>query len=340
MTDDPFVSASDTPKSDESEVRRDRYGRYLLPPLMNASGKEVPRTRATTFCKSVSDTFGLMQWSNRMVAKGVALRPDLYALASATDVTDKKTFDKLAEDAKQAAGATSAASLGTALHSFTEAVDRGEDPEVPLQWKADIEAYKKLMIDAALEIPLWGIERIVTVERFGIAGTFDRLAKVTKQLEVGPYVLEPGDWVILDVKTGKDLKYAFNEISIQLALYAHADAMWNGTEIQFEDMPDVRQDVGLVVHLPVGKGQAELYALDIESGWNAAELCEQVRNWRKVRGLAHKVSGVGNASWEDRINSAQSRQELSAIWNEASAAGQWTSKLEKMGKARLTEIER
>ena len=334
---DPFVSADSTPKVDDSPVKRDRYGRYLLPLPKDPSGKPVPWTRATTFCKSVSDTFGLMQWSNRMVAKGVAMRQDLYALASATDVNDKRTMDKLCEDAKSAAGATAAASLGTALHSFTEAVDRGEDPEVPLQWKKDIEAYRRLKAEFALEIPAWAIERIITVEKYGIAGTFDRIIKITKKIEIGDWTLNPGDWVVGDVKTGKDLRYGFNEIAIQLALYANADAIWNGDEGEYEEMPDVRKDVALVIHLPVGKGEATLYALDTEAGWQGAELCAKVREWRKLRGIATEAKS--SSSWENRIESATSREDLSAIWREASAAGEWTSELEKLGKLRLQKLD-
>lgn len=336
---DPFVSASSTPQVDDSPVQRDRYGRYMLPSLRDPNGKPVPWTRATTFCKSVADTFGLMQWSNRMVAKGVATRPDLYALASATDVNDKRTMDKLCEDAKNAAGATAAASLGTALHSFTEAVDRGEDPEVPLQWKDDIAAYKSLKEEYALDIPSWAIERIITVEKYGIAGTFDRIIRATKRISFAnsDLVIEPGDWVIGDVKTGKDLKYGFNEIAIQLALYAHADAIWNGAEGVYEEMPDVRKDVALVVHLPAGKKRADLYGVDIETGWQGAELCARVREWRKLRGVAN-LADSDKPSWKDLILQASSREDLSAVWRKASAAGEWTSELEALGKGRLQKL--
>lgn len=336
---DSFVSAEE-PQKDNSEVDRDEYGRYKIPPFTDPEGKPIPHTRVTTFCKTVVDTYALTQWEKRMVAKGVALKQELYALAAATPLDDKKTLDRLTDDAKSAAGAGSAASLGTALHSFTEQVDRGEDPEVPSQWKKDIEAYKDLVQSAGIEIPEWGIERRIVVSRFTIAGTLDRLVKLHKDLNVKvngeDFHLPAGTWVIGDVKTGKTLKYSWQEISIQLATYANADAMWNGSEQQFEDLPDVNKDIALVIHLPVGKGKASLHGVDIASGWEAAALCSKVRNWRKNRNLASEIPVT--VSWEDQIRAATSRRDLSKIWEKASRAGEWTTDLENLGQDRLKEI--
>jgi hypothetical protein len=57
----------------------DHLKRYLLPDPVTG-GKDVPWTRVSTYAKSISDMYGLTQWEKRMVAKGVGLRSDLYAL--------------------------------------------------------------------------------------------------------------------------------------------------------------------------------------------------------------------------------------------------------------------
>lgn len=252
------------------EPERDRWGRYVLPDP--ETGEKRSWTRATTFAKSVAETSALTKWQCRMVAKGVATRPDLYALAASTDVGNKAKLDKIAEDAKDAVAASSGANLGTALHAFTEQVDAGQAVAVPKPWDADIEAYRVKMRQAGIQVDPKHIERIVVVPELGVAGTLDRI------------VIPPAR--IGDVKTGKDLSYSWGEIAIQLALYAHAAAMWD--DGAYLPMPDVDQDTALVVHLPVGKARCDLYEVDIAAGWQAALMCRDVRAWRARRDLARE----------------------------------------------------
>lgn len=351
----PFES-TDEAKSDDG-VKRDRWGRYLLPKYTRiglAKGKEIGHTRATTFCKSISDTFVLSQWGARMAIKGLAMRPDLYALTAATGLDDRDKLNSIVEDAKAAAGAKSAASLGTALHSFTEQVDRGENPVVPDPWDKDVSAYTALVQAAGITFLPDHVERIVVVDTYGVAGTFDRIGQLTKDLTVKlptrTVVLKAGTWVIVDLKTGRDLSYGMNEISTQLALYANADAMWNGETGEYEKLPDLNRDVALVIHLPVGKAKAELIGVDIKVGWQAAQLCAHVRDWRKVRGISASIA-VGEVeldstestivrptTWEEKVRSATSKTELSALWTEATKAGEWTPFLAQLGKEQLTKF--
>jgi hypothetical protein len=300
-----------------------------------------------------SDMNGIMKWKMRYVAKGVATRNDLYALAAATDLNDKNTFDKLTEAAFESAGGSSAASTGTALHSFTEQVDEGYEPQVPDIWKPDIAAYKRLVSVNGLEFPKEGIERIVVNEHLGIAGTFDRIARLTKPLRVkvgDEYVnLKEGDWVVLDLKTGKDLSYGWRDIAAQLAAYANADAMWNPVTKRFESLPDLNKMVALVVHLPAGTGEATLYGVDIDKGYQAAELCVMIREWRKEKGLA---SMVGQPVAEDpfssdydidpimlRVMSANSKDELNALYSEYAPQGKWTDEHLNAGRVRIAQLE-
>lgn len=301
MTDDLFDAASEA--NAEGDVPRDQWGRYLLPKLDDPT-KTMAHTRATTFAKSVADTYVLSQWSQRMVAKGLALRPDLFALAAAHPLEDRDELNKVCESAKEAAGAKSRASLGTALHAFTEQIDRGQVPTVPAQWSPEVAAYSRLVADTGLVFAPTHIERVVVIPEFDVAGTFDRIGEVVKPITVkfpragGEEVitLNPGDHVVVDLKTGRDLTYGWNEIAIQLALYAHGKAMWRKGTKKYDRMPpNLRQDVALVIHLPVREdpgqeARAELHAVDLAQGWDAAELCHQVRVWRKTRNLAVPVS--------------------------------------------------
>jgi len=312
----------DTPNP-QPEPKRDRWGRYMLPDPAAPSGKAQPWTRATTFAKSIADTFGLTQWEMRMVAAGIGLRRDLYALACAATVDDKDTLNRVAKDAKEAAAASAGANLGTALHSFTEALDRGETVNAPEPWAADVDAYRTAMSNARITAQPDFVERIVVLKNLRVAGTLDRVV-----------TLPDGRLAIGDLKTGKDLSYSWGEIAIQLALYANADVMWNGITDQYEPMPQVDKTTAVVMHLPVGKARCDLYEVDIAAGWEAAQMCAQVRQWRARRDLANTwgttpAPTLSNSQLLHRqrihnaIRAAGSEDVLTHIWRTESAAGRW-----------------
>lgn len=331
----PFIVASQVVQEEASGVRRDRWGRYLIPDP--DTGKAVSWTRVTTFAKAISDTEGLQRWGERMAVKGLMGRADLQALAAATPLDDRRTLNKLAEQAKEAAGYKTAANQGTALHSYTERVDRGElgPGDIPEPWGALVRAYVQALRDHGIRVLPSLIERVIVVKRYQVAGTFDRIVEMPN-----------GELWVADLKTGRDLSYSENEIAIQLALYAHADAIFDYETGKFETMPEVNQEKALVMHLPIDGSGCTLYKINIAHGWKAAELCESVRNWRKFSGLFEQVAKVEadpeNAllsKWMIRIQDATTVEELSRIWREASAAGEWTDALTQFGLQRKEEIE-
>jgi hypothetical protein len=320
--------------SDPFGPKRDQWGRYLLPDP--ATGRERAWTRATTLASTLADTYGLSRWQMRMVAKGLGMRPDLLALAAAAHVDDKTTLDRVASDAKEAAGSSAGANSGTAVHAFTEAVDRGEEPSVPEPWAADIRAYRDTM--AAHRIardPAW-IERITVCPELGVAGTFDRI------------LLLPDDRLVIgDVKTGRDLSYSWCEISVQLALYAHASHMWHVD--RWEPMPSLDQTEAVVIWLPVGQARCELHSVNIVDGWAMARVAFEVRKWRARRNLARQLVAPGEVldkmrrslsakQAQRQIATAGSVDELIEIWTQADAAGWWTSELTAAAAARKKEL--
>jgi hypothetical protein len=356
----------------EDDIPRDRWGRYLLP--HPETGKRQAWTRATTFAKSISDTFALSQWSQRMVAKGLTLRPDLVAMAHSLDVkVDKDKLNGLCEDAKAAAGNKVAANLGTALHSFSESVDRGMDVDsVPEPHRDDIRAYKAAMDAAGVRVVPTMIERQTAVPAFEIAGTFDRLLDLSHCERwflnalgggaPGTEFLTDAPEVVGDVKSGQDLQYGWNEIAIQLLTYAMGvctAGVWNKQTQSWESPRPVRLDFAIVMHLPVGQKTCTLYKLDLTEAARAMELCRDVRRWRKLRVLATPLERVvtepaghehlpmdephppevTGLSWLDRFNLAGSRGELSALFKEAVSAGVWSDALKDAGVKRLAVLE-
>lgn len=314
--------AFSTPKEAVKQSDKyDSYGRYKL--AHPDTGKPVKWTRATTFAKSVQDTFALSMWAQRMTLKGATLRSDIVAAAGRLDVKDDKDrMNALVDDAKKAAGDKIAANKGTAVHGYAEDYDNAllEGPEavaavlerVPDEFRPQIDAYAAILADFGLE-PVSGlIEFSTAVKQYEICGTGDRVYRVTRDITLKlngrTVTLYAGEYVIGDLKTGADLSYGWQEIAIQLAIYSqglNTSGVWDwstrtwgrpsypddGGEVQIK----VRTDVAIVPHLPVDRSRtgapaASLYVVDIDAGWAAAVLCASVRNWRKERKLATLLS--------------------------------------------------
>lgn len=350
---DPFEQASSAAPSDgaySADGKPDRYGRYKL--VDPATGDVRPYTRATTFAKSISDTFTLSLWSQRMVAKGLAMRPDLVAAAAAMSLDEREKLNKLAETAKETAGAKTGANLGTALHAFTEQLDKGETVTAPPPFDRHVAAYATALADAGIEVVPDLIEQTVAVPDFGgIAGTFDRVVK------------HDGRHKILDLKTGRDLEYGWMEIAVQLAIYANAPAYFDKSSKEWVELPaDMDKETALVVHLPAQKeAKATVHEVDIAAGWEIAQLCHAVRQARKRRGLSRtltvaevadstggpiKVSAervradvaTRDASILELVAGARTVQDLGAIRSQAMLDRTWTPSVEQKAIERRDAI--
>lgn len=332
---DPFSSPAAAAPTSDAGVKRDRWQRYLLPDP--ETGVERAWTRVSTVARTLADEFNLTKWKLRMVAKGVALRPDLVAGAAAADPdVDKKTLDAIAEKAMERAGSSSGANLGTALHSFAERIDRGTAPnvsEIPGALRPDLAEYINTLQRHRLAIRSEWIERIVVVPALGVAGTFDRIvqqvAGVTKSKPLS----------VLDLKTGKDLSYGWLEIAIQQAFYANASFMWNPVTQSYEPMPEVDTDRALVLHLPVGKAKGELYGVNLIEGWEFAQLAMRVREVRSgAKGLGWLVDPEPEDLAAHLVRKAQTQADLAALWDRFHPKGQWTEEVNAAAAQRWEEI--
>jgi len=261
----------------QTEVRRDRWGRYqVLPPGQN---KLVGYTRATTIAKILDDQSSLMAWNSRMTALGLAQRPDLVAMVATTPPDDKKALDGIVKRASEAGGATVRRDLGTAIHGMLE--NRLADPTyiAPDPYQADIEAIIAAIADAGLEFVEGMAERIVVNDDLQVAGTFDLL-------------LTNGDETfIADLKTGSSVKYGGLGFAIQLSIYAHAHNLYtqgaakDGSEDIREQMPDVSKSVGIIIHCQPQSSEVTLHWVDLEAGTEALNIAIEVKRLRKYQPL-------------------------------------------------------
>ncbi len=257
----------------EETISFDRYGRYLIVP--DGGTKPVPHTRVTTFASTLDDRYGLEKWGLRMSALGFRIRPDLYSKLCGTDPDDKPGMDAVCGEAKEAGGATVGANMGTGLHGMTDQVDHGTAPEkFPAQFCNDLVAYQETLAANDVKIIPEYIERYVVVPGLGLGGKLDRIVDFGSQPKIA------------DLKTGASLDYSWGTIAVQLACYANAATLYDAKTKKHTPMPDVDKVTALVIHLPAGQARCDLYWVDIEAGWEAAQHAKWVRDWRKRKNLA------------------------------------------------------
>lgn len=253
-------------------------GRYQLPDPY--TGKPGGFTRATTIAGTVDDKYLLHLWQRRMMLKGIVARPDLLALAASTPLDERDALNRVADAALVAANVDAGANFGTALHSFTETLDRGGDLNtIPDQFRGDVDAYREVLAENGIEVLEDYIEVTCLNEDFDVAGTFDRI-----------YRLPDGSLVIGDLKTQKSMDFSSGPQGIQLSLYSRARQWYDYATRQYRDMPPVRQDLGLIVHLPVGSGKATLHWVNLNLGYHGAALAMQVRQYRSMKGIVYPFS--------------------------------------------------
>lgn len=287
----------------EVEIKRDQYGRPLIPDPM--TGKVRAWTRATTLASTISDRRALERWQQRNVIRGFAIRQDLVLRAVAAG-EDRQQLDQVVDVALDAAQSDERAAVGTALHAVTEKIDAGEEVRVPDAFKADVEAYTAAMQKAGLRVVPGWIERFVVCPEVEAAGTPDRLFEVEGEV---------GLPMIGDLKTGENaVKYGMLEIAAQLAIYAHATHWWDGVELH--PMPKVDQAAAIVAHMPAKSGRCELYVVDLARGWEIAKFCLEARRWRRAEnlvmrmpprveanGAADEVASSGDEALRERVRS-------------------------------------
>lgn len=253
------------------EVPRDRWGKPLIAPP--DGGKPIAYTRTSGFGDVLDDRTNIVKWKIRHVIKGLVNNSELFLRASTTPMENKSTLDKIAEEAMEAAGAGNASATGTMLHGLTEQVDKGETiGPIPEGHADDINAYIRGTKD---RFQFDHIERFMVCDELQAAGTPDRLVRERLMSFAGPLR-------IADLKTSASAAY-LDKHAVQLAIYAHSDFYDPATGER--ESVDVAKDFGYIFHLPAGKGEFGLHRIDLEAGWEAAQIAADVRRWRKRKGI-------------------------------------------------------
>ena len=264
------------------EPKRDRYGRPLIVP--EGGDKHVPYTRPTTIADTLDDRHNLELWMQRQVALGLVARPDLVARIATTDPTDKSTLNGICSDARDAAGSSAAANLGTAIHAAVEAVNRGG--EAPDMFAEHVDRYRQTLAAHGVTVDPDHVEQFCVNEPVKAAGTFDMIVTVD------------GRHYIADLKTGSSVAWSGRSFAVQLAIYAGATSYYDTATNTHHPVVDVDQNTALIVHLPATGGDCTLHWLDISAGREALQHALWVRQWRRRDDLLVELPVVDRASAE------------------------------------------
>lgn len=250
-------------------VPRDQWDRPLVVPP--TGGDPIPYMRVSTFADTLSNGNGLVYWKSRLAARGMAYREDIAALVAGLkfstnpdkkqrkkeDAKSNKELDKLIEEA--IASIDDSARYGTAVHAFTEPEPSAA---VPARMQPDVASYQRALLTHQLVCV--ESETFVVHDELKLGGSFD-----------GIYEHPTLGRMIGDKKTG-DIKPT--PLVIQLACYAGAQRYDHETLTR--TALDVRQDVGLLFHIPKGKGATEVYLVPLDAGRRAAAAAAWLCKWR------------------------------------------------------------
>lgn len=367
MGEDPVSDGSDTLVTG---------GRYNLPDQLT----DAPRrwTRATTFAETLSDLYAINLYKLQMATIGFANNPHLLEEFEGVTREERGVYrDRLNTahwKAARLAGDKVPAQWGTEMHNWIERLSRDEITldDVAPAYRDEVAAWSGAMAEADLSAVPGLIERRVAVPLYNVAGTLDQVDRVhrgrTVRINEKIFRLNAGEHVIGDVKSGRDLSYAENEISQQMAIYAHGiregkvakwdpeanegEGAWTWEKISI-DPKSVRQDIGVVMHVPIGQKKCTLHWIDLTKGWDALHLAEAVRDWRRTKGLmvpfsvaevATKAAApvVRAARWSERFYDVRSKAAASALYAEYRRSPDYdvdeAKRLVKIAKASIAAV--
>lgn len=318
-------------------------------------GRDVRRvSKLLEWIETKPNRYNIERWQERQVAIGLAARADLLLAVKALGPEpeggwtrdQKDQLTKLAGQAQEAAKSGAGAIAGTAVHTLTERVDRGEPIDRVVAGLDPVSGRTLRAYEAMRRLNGWRvveIERTVWLEEFEVRGTFDRIDLVPGLTALlGPdrcqhaadHAHEDHEElpVVVDVKTEKDPSLNGIHITPQLAIYSRARKMWRptgGTRVitvsgqdvevpngEYVPTPCVRQDVAIVVHLR--DGDANPLFVNLTEGWEAATAANEQR-LRESR-AKRRMGAVG--AWFAPVPGVRQPAPAELLVAEAVAAGE------------------
>jgi hypothetical protein len=308
----------------------------IIPPGQSATAKLKPYTRATTFIGVLENTYNLQRWKMRKVAEGLSIRPDLLLLVNSLGLQPeddddyrewRNKMDELCEQALEAAESSAPANIGTALHAYTDRIDRGQPlGKVPKEYQRHLKAYEA----ATADLTAVHIERFLVNDEYEIGGTPDRISMLDGHDKL----------IITDTKSGDKLSYGMAKIAMQLAVYAHSQ-FYDPASGTRADIPNIDLDRGLVIALNAKRGDCQLHWIDLTAGWQGVALANSVREWQKRKDfhspyMPRDMVAEAHSNIVQRIAQAETEQDLYDLWGQAGKA--WLPEHSTLAAARKAQL--
>lgn len=150
--------------------------------------------------------------------------------------------------------------------------------------------------------------------------------------------------MVADLKSQKSMDFGGLKIAIQLAIYAHAYAVWNEDTETWEDPPPIDQEEAAVLWAPIGHGACEPFRVNLVRGWHWAQRSLEAREGRKENLVVpwgvqaptkeEMAADLFLARWQEMLEASTTADELVAIGAEAAKAygGQLPDQLKVLGR--------
>lgn len=283
------------------DIPRGRGGRPKIRRLLQDGSEDpttlVEYTRASSLGDVLEDHYAIHLRELRMVAWAVghdpALRWRSQAVETITEAADKKALRELAETALLVCRASTGADRGTAAHKLSEQFDeQGGVGHVDEDVFAVLARYSELIQG----FDIIASETFVVCDELEAAGSFDRIVSPRWAMTAPDgTVIEPGDRLVLDLKTGSDAKFFGPNYAVQQAVYAHGTpyshgagrGRWphRGPRARDRNLAP-RRDWSLILHIPIESPEdAGLWWVDLTAGMELARAAAQARVLRRRAGM-------------------------------------------------------
>lgn len=255
-----------------TDFKRDQWERPLI---LQPDGTRTPYARASTLAKVTDDTRNLAARDQRLVAVGLAARPDLldrvHGVISLHDdpIADGKTdLNRVCKEARAAAAGSAAASTGTAFHAMCQAAAMGRQVSAG-RWQAHLDAYLAELDRRRLRVI--DTEVHVVNDDLRAAGTFDVLLQH----------VDSGAVAVGDIKSGRwDALYPAG-VTTQVGIYATGHRYDVEAEQRSPIHPHLDATTGWLVHVQLTRAPScQIHRLDLTVGVARARLAVAVREDR------------------------------------------------------------
>ena len=338
---------------DRAPTEYGQWGWYKLP--HPETGRPTGYPRATTIAKTLEDRQGLERWNVRERCQQVLAlsRMDPKQVIYSDPTGDTTAADALGalDDAIKGGKAYAIDAVLTMIDNVMGGADARELGECAHDWLGAVVAGRALLKhvpDIVKPHVKHGLRVIAHRGLFMLPEYTERTVlndagdeTVAGRIDAIFRILSTGDLVLGDVKTSKSLEYSWLAFGVQIGgVYGWASKMLTIDGKGWEDMPPIRDDFAILLHIPSNEPDRAA-AITIDKWWGGEALVQSIEVRQRRKSAEKSVPRhTVPVPTKEAIRYATARTALSQI--ETPADGQkvyetyqdvWDSELDEFGGA-------